>query len=196
MIQQKVVLVPGWLEQAVVSANQPLAVVLDVVQLSNIVSKDDVAFYIDVNRRLFGKLFPGIQESFNWSSLWPRANGDEKINDLCEYLNGKMQKFSEDMPEIPFSYALHLISVSESPEQLEKMKSASNYAFELYPLTEDTFGLRALLKNDQATSFEQDLLCHSNAIELLSNTVPFETLAATQMFKTYARLCKNKIKDV
>lgn len=187
----RMVLIPAWLEEAIKAAKVPLNTVLDTVKLSSIVSKDDVAFYIDVNNRLYPKMFQPVSQTVPPKELYPFGNrdGDQALRELQDYLTRRLENRQLEEPEIPPHAMLQHMPI-HGVEGNGVGNNSQDYIFEVFQLDGDVLGMRVALKREDETSIGQDVRSYNAFIQQLSQYLEFETIATTPAFNEYVRLSR------
>ena len=195
-MQMRLVLIPNWVEDALKAANKPLTVALDVCELTNTLSKEDVAIYIDLNDRVLNKLYTPVAETMLPYGPYPTesqtTHRGERVDQLAMYVAQKLADLRIEFPA-PTAPISKLVSNVPALDDGEQMVGAfaNQYTFEIFPLKEDVLGLRPVLRKSDESDVEEDVRAYSELLKQLNAYVSFEELAATPAFAHYTRLLRN-----
>lgn len=198
-MQMQMVLIPTWVERAVTTAKKPLACVLDVAELTDTLSKEDIAFYIDVNERLSGKIFRAVSETFMPVMLYPFSRGqlsgnmratDEALKGLQEYLTRKINDIRIESPEPSITKLLDHVPRFDGQETAEG-QFENQYTFEAFHLRDNVIGIRPVLLKDDEQPLPQHIRAYDNLMKLMTTFIPFPQVASTPAFRAYTALLRS-----
>lgn len=167
----KIILVPNWVENSLTANSFSLKDVLKQDVLNSILSREDVAFYLYLNRNLTRWLPEAIVNTFSSGDEATGYKIEEQVNDLTNlilgYSIGKQSTVTD---------TAELFSVFDSdvlPEQI---------AYKLESLNGDT--LVVLPRKDSGVSLR---VIVNGMLSRLSEVTPFEKLVLTPLFKYFIK---------
>lgn len=197
-MRMRIVLVPSWVEQALVAAKKPLPTLLDVMALSGTLSKEDVAIYMDLHERLLEKMFRPVWESFDTVTLYPYFQKDatysqDNLKLMQDYLSRKLSEIRMETPNGADPYKLlNQFPLFGADGQVEG-GSENRFIFEAFHLLDDVIGIRTLLKKDDEDLITQDVRAYDGLMKIANIYIPMEELARTPAFNQYIRLLGTKL---
>lgn len=192
-MQMRVVLIPSWVEQALLAAKKPLATALDVVALSSTISKDDLAIYIDVNNRLLPKLFQPLYDTFANVTLYPYNAGEsDEVKALRESLDIKLRNITIEKPQPDFTQLVNQHIIFTDDDQ-PVGSFATHYTFEVFPLVDEVIGVRAVLRKPDESDVLEDIRAYDNLLKLMNTFMSMEEMAKTPIFNVYTYLLRNAV---
>lgn len=210
------VLLPSWLEKAINDKGESLKVALDIVSLSHILTAEDVAFYISINR-IFQTVGPDwspmvnqlvksfshidVQYIFN-NRTHALASEPLEINgytveDYKQRINSRVDgmlleregTYESSLKDLRYIYDLIKIN------PLAPTVKDFNFIYELVEITENVFGLRILPMNTELTStlmannININLYCYDNLLGLLCKFYRLSELTKTELFSGFVQEC-------
>jgi hypothetical protein len=195
-MRMRMVLIPTWVEEALKAANKPLVTCLDVCELSNTLSKEDVVFYMDLNERLRESLFKPLADTFREYSLYPFTPGQlggngipepGPVKDFQEYCSRKLIELRLANPKIS-PYQL----VSNSGYEIPPDEQFSvRYTFDVVYLKDDVVGVRPMVRHSDEADINEDIRAYDELMKLLCTFIPFEKIAGLPAFNHYTRLLRS-----
>lgn len=197
------VLVPHWLEEVVKRSQYPLEAVLDVVTLKRILSQKDLSFYYAINVAFFEKLHKGLQKTFkpfNFSqdslkNTLTQRDGSRPTKEQVDEIMTNIQRDAFDVNVISETFPLasdvvSLIPYLSNPEN-EGDALSVGYAFDVFYLKDDVYGVRFKRLDGKSSLNEQLIECYDNVIALLCASYAFEEVAKSASFQEFVALSRN-----
>lgn len=204
-----VVVVPEWLQNTLSALGKPLSILFDFTELSKVLTQQDLAFYVFLNRTVF-------QASSTWltpfldtldfpdyikceSSRTIRSIGSEylstfeKINDLVRTVPALYGKETDGPPHYigtgttstwPIWILAGLLNGPVKSDLLETYRTSQ--VFELIPIGDKRFGLKLLPADPQNTAQYQFFRSIDNSIGHLHQYYGFDDIAGTKLFRVFA----------
>lgn len=191
---KKLVLIPGWIEDALKASKVPLNAVLDLKKLSSILSKDDVAYYIATHDALLRKLFPVLANSFTVYDLFPwegrnnNAFSKEELSLFQQTIsNATLSNTGNSIPLYKAISAIPSTPVSAT-EQVEFGNAVNDYTFDIFELADGVAAIRPKLKEAGYSYTQQDRETYRAVIGFLCQYDTFENIATLPLFNHYTKL--------
>lgn len=174
MISVSLIAIPGWIDQWLAISKKPLSILVNLEELSKVLTKDDYCYYLycqSLSNRVMDK---SLIQSFN------KFDFGMYEADVYE----SIERFSLQNPSDSI-----LPLVNGSMEQsTEEGKSYQDYSYKLVEVTSNVLGYRLISKDSQNTQTEEQLIALSDTLERLSVYEGFCNAASTPAMKSYIRL--------
>lgn len=211
-IKASLLLLPQWLENAIAKSGENISIATDLTKLSRILTAEDVAFYISINKifNTYGNQWSEFVSDMRGSFLLTDINSmtnDARIqapqsNDL---INGyTIEEYLENVNKRSDAHLLmNELGNAESLSTLLSMyvtinrstPTGNNYVYELVELRENVYGLRIRQLNaeEEASLIENSITdinvyCYDTVLAYLSKFYALSELAQTSLFGSFVKI--------
>lgn len=193
----KLVLVPGWVEKALSSVNEPLTSLLDLDRLSSILSKEDVTFYVYLNESLFKKIHPFVHETFPLLYLTDKVMSGVTTNFTSDEFMNLYERVEAENQDPELELLTDSLLTGETEDQ---NKEWEKYLYEIFPIQDNVMGYRLKeipsLKEKEASQIEI-VQAHFRAIDetikRMLTYLSFEDVARTKIFSQFIRISRHAV---
>lgn len=211
-IKASLLLLPRWLEDAIAKSGENISIATDLTKLSRILTAEDVAFYISINKifntygNQWSSFVSDLRETFLLTDINSMTNDARhhapQSNDL---INGyTIEEYLENVNKRSDAHILmNELGTAESLSTLLSVyvtinrsnPTGNNYVYELVELRENVYGLRIrhLNAEEEASLIENSIddinvYCYDTVLAYLSKFYALSELAQTSLFGSFVRI--------
>lgn len=211
-IKASLLLLPQWLENAIAKSGENISIATDLTKLSRILTAEDVAFYISINKifNTYGNQWSAfvsdLRESFLLTDINSMTNdarhqapqSNDPINGYTieEYLENVNKRSDAHILMNELGTAESLSTLLSAYVTINRSSSTgNNYVYELVELRENVYGLRIrhLNAEEEASLIENSIedinvYCYDTVLAYLSKFYALSELAQTSLFGSFVRI--------
>lgn len=184
----KLILLPGWVEEAVKASGSSMNVLLDTTSLSSILSKEDVAFYTAIN--LYGKsrIIERIDSLRHLAGSFKMGVVKDNIHDNS-FMPGLIDPETISVADM-VARPEHRIYDSKKTLMTIPGHVTYTYLYEIFPIHDEYMGLRVFEEtiDNMDERHARLLLCVDNAIGRLHTYLSFEQICLLPIFDKFVEL--------
>lgn len=195
------VIVPNWVESAMLTGKLRPAAVLDLHALSSILSRRDVSFYAACNMVLWDKLPLALKQTFNAHELIDRTGKSTLEDDHGNRPSPQeIHAFMESIFPGTWDGALFqvkhpecgdLVSAFPYASDPEQPVDTTSVLFDVFYINENTYGVRFYPRDPKVAYGQQLANCYDKLLEMLSGHFPLEKVAVTAVFQEFVKLSRS-----
>lgn len=196
------IFIPAWLDQALKDNNKPISTLLDIKELKQFLTMDDIANFLYINRRISEagtELSKCFQNDFCFAATSPYgfANKicDFKYFEDIELAIELLSKNSTSNIGIGSSVKSNLLPELEDWElksllgtvDLQAIKDYGMYSFNTSPIHNNVYGIRFSTELGEDSSEYRSYVSLDNLLKNISQYYDFRNLVGYKTFQTYLR---------
>lgn len=199
------IIIPHWLIASIRAAHRPLAIALDVVALSQMLSKKDLQLYYATQLAMWEKLPAGLRNTFQPADITEQSNrwvltdtdGQQPKPEVVTAIKEDIRRavYSTDIITEQFPKAGDLTAVLPHLREHDSDDDALSleYVFDVFYLTENVYGVSFSRRKTSTTHSSQLLESYDNLLALLNSTHSFDKVAGTAAFQAYTVLARSVV---
>lgn len=208
-IKASLLLLPQWLENTITTSGENISIAADLTKLSHILTAEDVAFYISINKIFnthgndWSEFVSDLRKTFLLTDInsmtndarqhAPQSNNLINGYTIEEYLENVNKRSDAHVIMNELGDVKTLSTISSVYVTINRtIPSGNNYVYDLIELRENVYGLRIRQLNaeEEASLIENSIndinvYCYDRVLAYLSKFYALPELAQTSLFGSF-----------